>query len=78
MKNVYISSNDNIHIFLSIFRPFFESHTKATDELFYRRAVDFYYVNSSAFVFAVPFDAGNYSPFIFFITKFFKQFFAQI
>lgn len=40
-------------------KPFFETHTKATDELFYRRAVDFYHVNSSAFVFAVPFDAGT-------------------
>ncbi|XP_054709494.1 voltage-dependent calcium channel subunit alpha-2/delta-3-like [Uloborus diversus] len=40
-------------------RPFYETHTKATDELFYRRAVDFYHINSSAFVFAVPFDAGT-------------------
>ncbi|KAG8191045.1 hypothetical protein JTE90_029487 [Oedothorax gibbosus] len=40
-------------------RPFYETHTRATDELFYRRAVDFYHVNSSAFVFAVPFDAGT-------------------
>ncbi|XP_035206488.1 voltage-dependent calcium channel subunit alpha-2/delta-3-like isoform X2 [Stegodyphus dumicola] len=40
-------------------RPFYETHTKAIDELFYRRAVDFYHINSSAFVFAVPFDAGS-------------------
>ncbi|XP_055932113.1 voltage-dependent calcium channel subunit alpha-2/delta-3-like isoform X2 [Argiope bruennichi] len=37
----------------------FESHTKATEEEFYRRAVDFHNINSSAFVFSVPFDAAN-------------------
>ncbi|GFY46451.1 hypothetical protein TNIN_133223 [Trichonephila inaurata madagascariensis] len=40
-------------------RPFYETHTRATDELFYRRAVDFYHFNEMAFVFAVPFDAGT-------------------
>ncbi|XP_042896013.1 voltage-dependent calcium channel subunit alpha-2/delta-3 isoform X4 [Parasteatoda tepidariorum] len=40
-------------------RPFYETHTRATDELFYRRAVDYYHINSTAFVFAVPFDAGT-------------------
>ncbi|RWS06199.1 voltage-dependent calcium channel subunit alpha-2/delta-3-like protein 2, partial [Dinothrombium tinctorium] len=34
-------------------------YKKATDELFYQRAVDFYRFNSSAFLFSVPFDAGN-------------------
>lgn len=40
-------------------RPFNEVHVRATDELFYKRAVDFHKVNSSAFVFSVPFDAAT-------------------
>ncbi|XP_076313595.1 voltage-dependent calcium channel subunit alpha-2/delta-3-like isoform X2 [Tachypleus tridentatus] len=40
-------------------RPFYDVHTRAIDELFYKRAVDFYSVNSSAFVYSVPFDAGT-------------------
>ncbi|CAG2161553.1 unnamed protein product [Oppiella nova] len=40
-------------------RPFFDTHTKATEELYYRRAVDFHAVNDSAFVFSVPFDANQ-------------------
>lgn len=43
----------------SFSRPIFQAHTKATEEEFYKRAVDFYNVNSSAFVFSVPFDAGK-------------------
>ena len=38
-------------------RPFSETHVRATDELYYKRAVDYHKVNSSAFVFSVPFDA---------------------
>ncbi|CAG2100560.1 unnamed protein product [Medioppia subpectinata] len=40
-------------------RPFFDTYTKATEELYYRRAVDFHAVNDSAFVFSVPFDANQ-------------------
>ncbi|XP_054706836.1 voltage-dependent calcium channel subunit alpha-2/delta-3-like [Uloborus diversus] len=40
-------------------KPIFEMHTKATEEEFYKRAVDFHNINSSAFVFSVPYDAGN-------------------
>ncbi|KAG8188011.1 hypothetical protein JTE90_009887 [Oedothorax gibbosus] len=40
-------------------KPIFEQYTKATEEEYYKRAVDFYNINSSAFVFSVPFDAGN-------------------
>ncbi|GFT08022.1 hypothetical protein TNCV_2589451 [Trichonephila clavipes] len=40
-------------------KPIFESHTKATEEEFYKRAVDFHNINSSAFVFSVPFDAAT-------------------
>nr|XP_042910235.1 voltage-dependent calcium channel subunit alpha-2/delta-3-like isoform X1 [Parasteatoda tepidariorum]XP_042910236.1 voltage-dependent calcium channel subunit alpha-2/delta-3-like isoform X2 [Parasteatoda tepidariorum] len=40
-------------------KPIFETHTKATEEEYYKRAVDFHNINSSAFVFSVPYDAGN-------------------
>ncbi|KAI1306008.1 Voltage-dependent calcium channel subunit alpha-2/delta-3 [Halotydeus destructor] len=40
-------------------RPFSEVHVKATDELFYRRAVDYHRINSTAWVFSVPFDAAS-------------------
>ncbi|GIX90957.1 hypothetical protein CEXT_810561 [Caerostris extrusa] len=40
-------------------KPIFETYTKATEEEFYKRAVDFHNINSSAFVFSVPFDAAN-------------------
>lgn len=40
-------------------RPFSETHVRAIDELFYRRAVDYHRVNASAFVFSVPFDAAQ-------------------
>ncbi|RWS16566.1 voltage-dependent calcium channel subunit alpha-2/delta-3-like protein [Dinothrombium tinctorium] len=38
---------------------FGDLYNRATDELFYRRAVDYYRFNSSAFVFSVPFNAGQ-------------------
>lgn len=40
-------------------RPFNEVHVKATDELYYRRAVDYHKINASAFVYSVPFDASS-------------------
>lgn len=40
-------------------KPFYEAHTRATDELFYKRAVDFHLINNTTFVFSVPFDAGT-------------------
>jgi len=44
-------------------RPFWETGgTRATDEMFYKRAVEFHRINSSAFVFSVPFDAGTKPP----------------
>ena len=39
--------------------PFHEVHVKATDEVFYKRAVDFSRINASAFVYSVPSDAGE-------------------
>lgn len=38
--------------------PFREVHVRATDEDFYRRAVDFYRLNSSSFVYSVPIDVS--------------------
>ncbi|XP_067138072.1 voltage-dependent calcium channel subunit alpha-2/delta-3-like isoform X3 [Centruroides vittatus] len=40
-------------------KPFQDLHVRAIDELFYKRAVDFYNINSSAFVFSVPHNAGS-------------------
>jgi len=39
--------------------PFQDVHNKAIDEVFYRRAVDYEKVNSSAFVYSVNPDAGS-------------------
>lgn len=39
-------------------RPFYEVHTRAIDELFYRRAVDFHQISNTSFIYSVPFDAG--------------------
>lgn len=40
-------------------RPFYELNTRSIDDLFYRRAVDFYQTsNDTAFIYSVPFDAG--------------------
>ena len=41
-------------------KPFHEVHIRATDEIFYKRAVDYSIrVNSSSFVYTVPFDAAS-------------------
>lgn len=40
-------------------REFMDSHTRAIDELFYQRAVDFNRFNSSAYLFSVPFSSGD-------------------
>ncbi|XP_064486796.1 voltage-dependent calcium channel subunit alpha-2/delta-3-like [Ornithodoros turicata] len=40
-------------------RPFYDVNTRAIDDLFYKRAVDFYQTaNDTAFIYSVPFDAG--------------------
>lgn len=39
--------------------PFSEVHVKATDEVYYKRAVDYSRVNTSAFVYSVPANAGE-------------------
>lgn len=39
-------------------RSFYEVHTRAIDELFYRRAVDFHQISNTSFIYSVPFDAG--------------------
>lgn len=39
--------------------PFYEVHTRAIEETFYQRAVDFYAThNRDAFVYSVDFDSG--------------------
>ena len=47
----YESSEDEL--------PFRETHVRATDEDFYRRAVDYYRLNASAFVYSVPIDVSS-------------------
>lgn len=43
------------------YRAFGDMYPRAIDEIWYRRAVDFYYVNRDAYVYSVPFDSGNTS-----------------
>lgn len=42
-----------------VIEKFKKTRTKAIDEEFYKRAVDFHAVNESAFVFSVPIDVGD-------------------
>lgn len=37
-----------------------EIHNRGTDEVWYKRAVDYYKEDSEAYVYSVPFDAGMY------------------
>ncbi|EEB14544.1 conserved hypothetical protein [Pediculus humanus corporis] len=38
--------------------PFGDIYNKAIDEIWYKRAVEQYYINNSSFVYSVPFDVG--------------------
>ena len=38
---------------------FADINNKATDEVWYRRAVDYYKINPKSFVYSIPFDVGN-------------------
>lgn len=49
-------------------RSFSDVHVKATDELFYKRAVDYNRINGSSFVYSVPADASMRSPDNIYIT----------
>ena len=40
-------------------RHFADINNKATDEVWYRRAVDYYKINPKSFVYSIPFDVGN-------------------
>ena len=41
-------------------------HNRAIDEVWYKRAVDYYEEDSEAYVFSVPFDAGKkIEPFVY-------------
>ena len=44
---------------MSINRKFADINNKATDETWYRRAVDYHKVNPHAFVYSIPFDVGE-------------------
>ena len=46
----------------SVFRHFSEVNNEATDEVWYRRAVDYHFNNPNSFVFSVPFDIGDKRP----------------
>lgn len=45
-----------------MFRHFSEVNNEATDEVWYRRAVDYHFNNPNSFVFSVPFDIGDKRP----------------
>ena len=36
-----------------------ETNNKAIDEIWYKRAVDYYHQDPEAYVYSVPFDSGN-------------------
>ena len=38
---------------------FADMNNKATDEIWYKRAVDYHKVNKKAFVYSIPFDVGT-------------------
>ena len=38
-----------------------ETNNKAIDEIWYKRAVDYYHQESESYVYSVPFDAGKYA-----------------
>ena len=46
----------------SISRHFADLNNEATDEVWYKRAVEYHYNNPSSFVFSVPFDIGDTRP----------------
>ena len=45
-----------------ICRHFADLNNEATDEVWYKRAVEYHYNNPSSFVFSVPFDIGDTRP----------------
>ena len=45
--------------FLLVLRHFADINNKATDETWYKRAVDYHYINDKAFVYSIPFDVGE-------------------
>ena len=44
---------------LCSFRHFADINNKATDETWYKRAVDYHKIDSDAFVYSIPFDVGE-------------------
>lgn len=48
----------NVYIYIHFFRFFFEENVRATDETWYKRAVDQYTIEQNSFVYSVPFDVG--------------------
>ena len=44
------------------YRHFSEVNNEATDEVWYKRAVEYHYNNPDSFVFSVPFDIGDKRP----------------
>lgn len=58
----FLSTVRNIYLFVNVCRKFYNKYPRSIDELFYKRAVDFYYhsnASKEAFVYSVPFDAGE-------------------
>ena len=41
------------------FSHFADINNKATEEVWYRRAVDYYKINPKSFVYSIPFDVGS-------------------
>lgn len=49
--------------FRLLFRPFAEKYARAMDSSWYKRAVDQHSIEPDSFVFSVPFNAGNVTPY---------------
>lgn len=56
-ESLYDPVSDSENVAEEDTAPFRDSHNKAIDEVFYKRAVDFHAIDPNAFVFGVPFNA---------------------
>ena len=59
-KFLVLTSHSSLNAFVC--RHFADLNNEATDEVWYKRAVEYHYNNPSSFVFSVPFDIGDTRP----------------
>ena len=62
-RELYVSGlQPQISLNPTVCRHFSDLNNKATDEMWYKRAVEYHYKNPTSFVFSVPFDIGETRP----------------